>query len=157
MPQLQQCQIRAESSTFTTGHSNARSLAHLARPVIKPVSSWILVRFVSTEPRQDLLKWVIFFFFFFFLVNLMNCGNCTQSSFSVSIIPQITLTFIGSQFPMLRPNPRLPLICCLSLLSCLHLLFFTFFHFWPPCCMRSSQARDQIQAEVTTQATAADL
>ena len=35
-------------------HSNARSLAHSVRPGIKPVSSWLLVRFVSAEPLQEL-------------------------------------------------------------------------------------------------------
>ena len=33
--------------TYTTAHGNARSLAHLARPGIEPVFSWILVRFVN--------------------------------------------------------------------------------------------------------------
>ena len=36
-------------------HSNAGSWTHWARPGIKPVSSRMLVRFVSTEPRQELL------------------------------------------------------------------------------------------------------
>ena len=38
------------SATYTTAHSNAGSLTHWARPGIKPESSWILVRFVTTEP-----------------------------------------------------------------------------------------------------------
>ena len=42
-------------------HNNARSLAHWARPGIEPVSSWILVRFISTEPHgnsyRNFLKW----------------------------------------------------------------------------------------------------
>ena len=40
--------------TYTTAHGNTRSLTHRARPGIEPVSSWILVRFVSTEPRREL-------------------------------------------------------------------------------------------------------
>ena len=32
---------------------------HRVRPGIEPVSSWILVRFVSTEPRQELLPYLI--------------------------------------------------------------------------------------------------
>ena len=44
-----QHQIRATSVTYTTAHGNARSLTHLARPGIKPASSWIL-GFVSAEP-----------------------------------------------------------------------------------------------------------
>ena len=43
-------------ATYTTAHSNAGSLTHLARPGIKPASSWILVRFLSTEPWWELQK-----------------------------------------------------------------------------------------------------
>ena len=35
-------------------HGNARSLTHCTRPEIEPTSSWILVRFVSTAPQQEL-------------------------------------------------------------------------------------------------------
>ena len=35
-------------------HSNARSLTQWVRPGIEPASSWILVRFVTTEPQWDL-------------------------------------------------------------------------------------------------------
>ena len=40
-PQPQQHQTQAMSTTYTTAHSNARSLTHRARPGIKPVSLWI--------------------------------------------------------------------------------------------------------------------
>ena len=40
-------QIWATSVTYTTVHGNAGSLTHWARPGIKRVSSWILVRFVN--------------------------------------------------------------------------------------------------------------
>ena len=43
---------------YTIAHSNARSLTHWTRPEIKPKSSWILVGFVTAEPR-----WELFFFF----------------------------------------------------------------------------------------------
>ena len=46
--------IQAASATYATAHSNSRSLAHWARPGIEPTSSWMLVRFVSTEPWQEL-------------------------------------------------------------------------------------------------------
>ena len=52
--QPQHGQIQATSVTYTTAHDNARSLAHWTRPGIKPASSWILVRFVSAEPWQEL-------------------------------------------------------------------------------------------------------
>ena len=54
MPQLQQCQIRAPSATYTTAHGNARFLTHWGRPGIKPASSWMLIRFLSTEPWWEL-------------------------------------------------------------------------------------------------------
>ena len=68
--------IQATSVTYTTAHGNAESLSHWARPGIKPVSSWILVRFIFAEPRQELptyfslflfsFLFLLFFFFFFF-------------------------------------------------------------------------------------------
>ena len=47
MPGPQQCGIWAMSVTYTTPHSNARSLTHWARAGIKPSTSWFLVRFVN--------------------------------------------------------------------------------------------------------------
>ena len=49
-PQPQQRRIRVMSATYTTTHSNARSLTHRARLEIEPSSSWILVGFVTTGP-----------------------------------------------------------------------------------------------------------
>ena len=47
--------------TYTTAHGNAGSLTQWARPGIKPASSWMLIRFISTEPWQELsiffLEW----------------------------------------------------------------------------------------------------
>ena len=43
----------------TTAHANAGSLIHWARPGIEPMSSWILVRFISAEPRWELLFLVL--------------------------------------------------------------------------------------------------
>ena len=42
--------------TYTTPHGNAGSLTNWARPGIKPASSWLLIRFVSPEPQQELLE-----------------------------------------------------------------------------------------------------
>ena len=55
LPQPQQHRIRAASGTYTTAHSNAESLTHWARPGIESASSWMLVRFISAEPWQELL------------------------------------------------------------------------------------------------------
>ena len=54
----QQCQIRAASVTYITAHGNTGSLTHYARPGIKPASSWIPVRFVSAEPRWEVLEYI---------------------------------------------------------------------------------------------------
>ena len=43
----------------TTAHGNTGSLTHWARPGIEPVSSWILVRFISAAPQQELLLKVL--------------------------------------------------------------------------------------------------
>jgi len=53
-PHPQQCQIQATSATYITAHGNARSLIHGAMPGIEPATSWFLVGFVSTVPRQEL-------------------------------------------------------------------------------------------------------
>ena len=53
--------IQATSWTYTTAHGNAGSSMHWARPGIEPASSWILVRFVSTEPQWELLHLLLFF------------------------------------------------------------------------------------------------
>ena len=58
-------QPRGQNGVIAAGlhHSShkARSLTHRARPGIEPACSWMLVRFVSTEPQQE-LPFTIFFF-----------------------------------------------------------------------------------------------
>ena len=51
---------RATSPTYTTAHSNTRSLTHWARPGIESASSWILVKFITTEPQQELPSWLFY-------------------------------------------------------------------------------------------------
>ena len=60
IPQPEQCQIQTLVVTYTTAHGNARFLTHWARPGIEPASSWMLVRFVFTEPWWELHP--VFFF-----------------------------------------------------------------------------------------------
>ena len=49
----------AYGASYTTAHSNARSLIHWVRPEIEPTTSWFLVGFVSTVPRwEDLLLFI---------------------------------------------------------------------------------------------------
>ena len=44
-PKPQQCRIRAKSATYTTAHSDTRSLIHCSKPGIEPVSLRMLVGF----------------------------------------------------------------------------------------------------------------
>ena len=64
--------------TYTTAHGNTRSLTHWTRPGIKPISSWILARFVTAEPQQELLfcdkMYSLGFFLFFFGGGLLFLG-----------------------------------------------------------------------------------
>ena len=54
IPQPQQHRIWVIPVTYTTAHSNAGSLIHCMRPEIEPSFSWILVRFITTEPWWEL-------------------------------------------------------------------------------------------------------
>ena len=55
--------IRAVTTNLHHSHSNARSLTHWTRPAIKSASSWVLVRFFSTEPRWELPRQCNIFFY----------------------------------------------------------------------------------------------
>ena len=46
--------IGAAAASLHHSHSNARSLTHWVEPGIEPMSSWVLVRFITTEPWQEL-------------------------------------------------------------------------------------------------------
>ena len=52
--------VGSASVTYTTAHSNAGCLTHLSRPGIEPVSSWIIVGFVTAEPQWELLTYFYF-------------------------------------------------------------------------------------------------
>ena len=47
--------LHLSCSCQPTAHGNVGSLTHWARPGIEPTSSWMLVSFVSTEPRWERL------------------------------------------------------------------------------------------------------
>ena len=47
-------QLELQLSTYTIAHGNARVLIRWTRPGIEPVSSWVLLRFICAEPRQEL-------------------------------------------------------------------------------------------------------
>ena len=50
----------AASATYTTAPGNAGSLIYWVRPGIKLASSWVLVRFVTTEPQWALQDYQLF-------------------------------------------------------------------------------------------------
>ena len=51
---LEKHRIWAMSATYTMTHGNSRSLTHWVRPGIKPMSSWTLLGFITTEPWWEL-------------------------------------------------------------------------------------------------------
>ena len=48
--------LKLQLPAYTTAYNNTRSLTHWVSPGIEPVSSWILVGFITTEPWQELPK-----------------------------------------------------------------------------------------------------
>ena len=56
VPQLFQYQIWAVSVTYTAAHGNAKSSIHWGGLGIELMSSWILVRFITTKPQWELWK-----------------------------------------------------------------------------------------------------
>ena len=50
---------KLDLATYTTAHSHTGSLTHCVRPGIKPATSWLLVRFLSTAPWWELLQHLI--------------------------------------------------------------------------------------------------
>ena len=70
--------IRATAASLHHSHSNVRSPTHWARPGIEPVSSWILVRFISAEPRWELQHQNFFVEFLFgFSISLLKFPSCS--------------------------------------------------------------------------------
>ena len=67
--------IRAASATYTTAHSNAGSLTHCVRPGIEPVSSWILVRFLTCWTTAGSQRFFIYFVLFCFVFSFCNCTH----------------------------------------------------------------------------------
>ena len=77
--------IWAASSTYTTGHGNARSLTHQARSGIKPKTSQFLARCISTAPWWELPSSN------FLIFNIGQNNNLYQSNFSkITLIYKIS-------------------------------------------------------------------
>ena len=75
--------IWAVSATYTTAHDNTGSLTRRARPGIKPVSSWILVGFITAEPQWELLHSDILNDMFAFLQNFKKSNQQILNAYFV--------------------------------------------------------------------------
>ena len=72
-PQPQQRRIRGLSATYTIAHGNAGSLTNWWRPKVEPASSWMLVRFVSTEPQWELpIEYILDNFLFVIIIIIFS-------------------------------------------------------------------------------------
>ena len=117
-PQPQQCSIWAVSVTYTTNHSNARSLTHWPREGIKPTSSWILVRFISAIPQWELLfvdflMVVILTRVKWYIIVVLNCIYIT-----ITNINHISMCFLAIHLSSLEK--------CLFRISTHSLILFLF-------------------------------
>ena len=78
-PMPQQHRIWATLSTYNTALGNAGFLTHCAKPGIKPTSSWILVRFITTDNSNS-----------FLLISQK------QAKFGVSVVEQQKQIWLGT-------------------------------------------------------------
>ena len=110
-PQPQQLGIWAMSATHTPTHGNAGSLIHWVRPGIESESSWILGRFISAEPRWELLHGFIGYLFIFIemsiqilchLIFLLMSNECFLYSLTY---PLIRSPYYMYNLRMLSPIP----------------------------------------------------
>ena len=74
------------SVTYTTAQGNAGSLTHWVRAGIEPASSWILVGFITTEPRWELSS------FYSYPINSEQLGTLSLGLFP--IMP-VSLNLVG--------------------------------------------------------------
>ena len=91
-------------------HLNAESLTHWARPGIEPESSWIPVRFVTTESLWELQsekrRWILNRSYSYSFTLFPNLGNDT------TILPvlQAGNLFLVHLFPLILRDTSFP--CC---------------------------------------------
>ena len=89
-PQPQQLEIWGVSVTYTKAHGNDASLSHWLRPGIKPTSSWIPLRFISTVPQQELPKEALLRALIFHSQSQVFHSYCTPiTEFTVSCLCRI--------------------------------------------------------------------
>ena len=70
-------QHQIQAATYTTAHSNTRSLSHWARPGIEPTPLWFLVGFVSPVPRWEFLL-IYFYLKYSWFTVLGQCLLCSK-------------------------------------------------------------------------------
>ena len=105
------------SVTYTTAHGNTGSLTHWARPGIKPESSRILVRFISTAPQWELPGWSSLFLFQYRC--RVFCLCCTRFADFLQKYFQIVTNFpLAMEQTLLNPHLRLMAVHLLSLKPC---------------------------------------
>ena len=108
IPRLpQQCQIRATFVTYITAQGNLGSLTHRVRSGIKPESSWIPVRFLTTEPQGELLNMAIFktqnflLFLLFTEREHMSCSWLYLYFLKVLVCPSSPFSFLSPFYCLL--------------------------------------------------------
>ena len=124
-------QIGAAAAGLHHSRSNTRSLTHWAGPEIKPASSWILVGFVSPEPRQELPDVTLD-------IRSLKDGNvCLAGSLFLFVSLSLSL-FLSFFISLSLPTPNSPsLFLSMSLLGGSRLL----------CCeLPYGEARGCVQA-----------
>ena len=98
--------IWATSVTYTAAWGNARILTHWVRPGIEPVSSWILVMFLTHWATMVTPYWKIFLIKNFLIknilllliYNILSISSVQQGDLAIQIY-----TFFFSHYPPLCP------------------------------------------------------
>ena len=100
-PQPQQLGIQVVSVTYTTAQGNAGSLTHGARPGVEPASSWILLRFATSEPHWELPRLSLMFTSLMGL--LQGAGLMTPTGRMYSVSGNVNRSFLVVVVVLLVP------------------------------------------------------
>ena len=132
-PQTQQRQIQATYATYTTGHSKAGLLIYWVGPGIERTSSWIPVRFVTAQPQQDSLWYVLDSTYKWY----HTCLSFPVWPISLSIMPSksIHVASYGKSSFFLQLNSIPLFVCmrvcvCVCVCVCIPHLFYPSIHWW---------------------------
>ena len=72
---------------YTTVYGNTGSLTHWERPGIEPMSSWMLVRLISTEPWWELPGTLYYLSLYSRPFSNLVLGSATSYSFTYNALP----------------------------------------------------------------------